>query len=81
LLQIRHHHSGPTRFCDLLSSHTMRRTGISLLLQTGMPEHLVRRISGHKPGSKEFHRYVCVDQQWQDEYSDRAYRILNSDMS
>jgi len=66
-----------TRFCDLLSSHTMRRTGISLLLQSGMPEHLVRRISGHRPGSKEFHRYVSIDQLWQDEYSEKAFLKLS----
>lgn len=46
------------RFCDLLTSHTMRRTAITTYLSLGMPEQLVRRISGHSPGSKEFFRYV-----------------------
>ncbi len=46
------------RFCDLISSHTMRRTAITLYLSMGMPEQFVRRISGHSPTSKEFFRYV-----------------------
>ena len=35
------------RFCDKMSSHMMRRTAITTLLILGMPEHLVRKISGH----------------------------------
>ncbi len=46
------------RFCDLITSHTMRKTAITTFLSLGMPEQLVRRISGHSPGSKEFFRYV-----------------------
>ncbi|TAH42338.1 MAG: hypothetical protein EYC69_06110 [Bacteroidetes bacterium] len=46
------------RFCDLITSHTMRRTAITTYLSLGMPEQLVRRISGHSAGSKEFFRYV-----------------------
>lgn len=45
-------------FYELLSSHVMRRTGITVLLMMGMPEYLVRKISGHSAGSKEFFRYV-----------------------
>jgi len=50
------------RFCDLVSSHTMRRTAITTMLRLGMPEHLVRKISGHSAGSKEFFRYVALSQ-------------------
>ncbi len=46
------------RFCDQLSSHVMRRTGITILLMLGMPEYLVRKISGHAAHSKSFFRYV-----------------------
>ena len=46
------------RFCDLLSSHVMRRTGITILLMLGMPEYLVRKISGHTAHSESFFRYV-----------------------
>jgi integrase len=46
------------RFCDLITSHTMRRTAITTYLQLGIPEQLVRRISGHSPTSTEFFRYV-----------------------
>jgi integrase len=54
------------RFCDLVTTHTMRRTAITTMLCLGMPEHLVRKISGHSPGSKEFFRYVALAQVYQD---------------
>ncbi len=69
----------PFRFCDLLTSHTMRRTGVSMLLELGMPEQLVRQISGHKPGSREFYRYVSRNQSWQDEQSGLAFGKLCKD--
>lgn len=42
------------RFCDLASLHTMRRSGITILLSLGMNEQMVRQISGHSSNSKEF---------------------------
>jgi integrase len=42
------------RFCDLVTTHTMRRTAITTMLCLGMPEHVVRKISGHGAMSKEF---------------------------
>jgi integrase len=70
------HRQKPIRFCDMLTSHTMRRTGISLLLQMGVPEQLVRQVSGHKPGSREFYRYVSRNQKWQDEQTEKAFTKL-----
>lgn len=52
------------RFCDLLASHVMRRTGITILLMLGMPEYLVRRISGHSANSESFSRYVNFSQSY-----------------
>lgn len=46
------------RFCDKMSSHMMRRTAITTMLTLGMPEHLVKKISGHDSNSKSFSRYV-----------------------
>lgn len=46
------------RFCDLVTTHTMRRTAITTLLTLGMPETMVRKLSGHSSNSKEFFRYV-----------------------
>lgn len=54
------------RFCDLVTTHTMRRTAITTMLSLGMPEHIVRKISGHSPMSKEFFRYVALAQSYQD---------------
>ena len=54
------------RFCDKMSSHMMRRTAITTLLLLGMPEHLVRKISGHSHTSSSFNRYVHYAQSYID---------------
>jgi len=52
------------RFCDHITSHTMRRTAITTLLILGVPELVVRKVSGHAPGSKEFYKYVAIAQSY-----------------
>ncbi len=64
------------RFCDVASTHTMRRTAITTMLGLGMPEQIVRKISGHAPGSKEFYRYVSWAQSYQDLESEKAFARL-----
>jgi integrase len=64
------------RFCDLISSHCMRRTGITAMLMTGMPEHVVRRISGHAPQSHAFYRYVSLTQDFVDKEVDKFHLSL-----
>ncbi|MGK4569008.1 tyrosine-type recombinase/integrase [Flavobacterium sp. 3HN19-14] len=54
------------RFCDKMSSHMMRRTAITTMLILGMPEHLVRKVSGHSSGSNSFNRYVHYAQGYMD---------------
>lgn len=66
------------RFCDLVTSHTMRRTAITTMLCLGMPEHLVRKISGHAPGSKEFFKYVELSQVYLDTETNRMFENLKS---
>ena len=69
------------RFCDLISSHTMRRTAITTLLNLGMPEHMVRKISGHASGSKEFFKYVQYSQNYIDQEMEKAHtklKLLNN---
>jgi integrase len=63
----------PLRFCDMLSSHTMRRTAITSYLMLGMPEHFVRRISGHSGNSKAFYRYVALAQTIMDTEIEKAH--------
>jgi site-specific recombinase XerD len=58
------------RFCDLLSSHVMRRTAITTMLMLGMPEHVVKKISGHSMNSKAFYRYVNLVQSYLDTETD-----------
>lgn len=67
------------RFCDLVSTHTMRRTSITTLLSLGMPEIMVRKISGHSANSKEFYRYVNYAQQFIDKETDKIFSTLKID--
>lgn len=64
------------RFCDLMSSHMMRKTTITSMLLLGMPEPLVRKISGHAANSKEFYRYVKYSQSYLDEHTDAVFEKL-----
>lgn len=66
------------RFCDLASTHTMRRTAITTMLSLGMPEQVVRKISGHAPGSKEFYKYVKWAQAFQDEEAKKMFMKLEA---
>lgn len=66
------------RFCDMVSSHTMRRTAITTMLCLNMPEHIVRQISGHAAGSKEFYKYVKLSQQYMDTEVKLVFDKLNT---
>ncbi len=64
------------QFCDKMSSHMMRRTAITTLLILGMPEHLVRKISGHSHASSSFNRYVHYAQAYVDKEIDKVHSKL-----
>ena len=70
---------GGLRFCDVASTHTMRRTAITTMLSLGMPEQVVRKISGHAPGSKEFYRYVSWAQSYQDMETEKVFEKLREE--
>lgn len=61
---------------DHISSHTMRRTAITTMLNLGMPEHVVRKISGHAANSREFFRYVQLSQNIIDQESDKVFEQI-----
>jgi len=61
------------QFYDHISSHSMRRTAITTMLRLGLEENLVRKISGHASGSKEFYKYVQLSQSFMDEETDKMY--------
>ncbi len=64
------------RFCDVASTHIMRRTAITTMLCLGMPEPLVRKISGHTPQSKDFYRYCLWAQTYQDREAEAMFAKL-----
>lgn len=67
----------PYRFCDAVSTHTMRRSAITTMLSLGMNEQMVRQISGHAANSKEFYRYVSFAQNYVDTEIDMVHQKLN----
>lgn len=66
------------KLSDHISSHTMRRTAITTMLSLGMPEHIVRKISGHAANSTEFYKYVRLSQSVIDEQTDMVFKRLKS---
>lgn len=64
------------RFCDVATTHTMRRTAITTMLSLGMTEQVVRKISGHSPSSKEFYRYTLWAQMYQDTETEEVFEKL-----
>jgi integrase len=77
-IEIKNRHGETYRFCDHITAHAMRRTAITTLLMLGVPENMVRRISGHAAGSKEFHRYVQIVQEYLDVKVRGAYDELET---
>jgi integrase len=61
------------KLSDHISTHTMRKTAISTMLSLGMPEHVVRKISGHAANSREFFRYVKMAQNVIDKEADKVF--------
>lgn len=64
------------RFCDSVTTHTLRRTAITTMLSLGMNEQTVRQISGHAANSKEFYRYVAFAQTYLDKQVDQVHQKL-----
>ena len=75
-VEIRSKNGSCLRFCDQVTAHTMRRTAITTLLSMGVPELVVRRISGHAAHSKEFYRYVVIAQDYLNSHVLTAYESL-----
>lgn len=74
----KHPGKSPYRFCDLLSSHTMRRTAITTMLMLGVPDYVAKKISGHAPNSTTFYRYVNLVQSYLDSYSNKVFEQLSA---
>lgn len=64
------------RFCDHITSHTMRRTAITTLLILGVPELVVRQLSGHAAGSKEFYKYISIANDYTNQQLKQAHQKL-----
>lgn len=58
---------------EMISSHTMRRTGITNLLMMGLSETEVKSISGHALDSDDFPKYVKFAEQFISKKSNEAW--------
>ena len=76
VVEIKNKEGNTFSFCDHITAHTMRRTAITTLLILGVPELMVRKISGHAQGSTEFYRYVSVAQEYLNQEVKNAYKKL-----
>ena len=63
-------------FYKHITAHTMRRTAITTLLTMGVPETVVRKVSGHAPGSKEFYKYISLAEHYLNKEVKNAYKKL-----
>ncbi len=79
VMEIKNANGTTWKFYQHITAHTMRRTAITTLLIMGVPELIVRKISGHAPGSKEFYKYVAISQQYLSNEVQNAYRKLVND--
>jgi integrase len=73
IVELKTSQNKPFRFCDSISSHTMRRTCITNMLIAGMPEHIARKVSGHSSNSKSFYRYVSLAQKITDSEIEKVF--------
>ncbi len=71
----------PYRFCDLVSSHVMRRTAVTTMLMNGVPEVVVKKISGHASNSKAFYRYVNLAQSFMDKEMGKHFEKMGKAVS
>jgi integrase len=66
----------PYRFCDLAASHLMRRTAITTMLMHGVPDSVVKQISGHAGDSRSFNRYIALVQSYMDMEIDNHFKKM-----
>lgn len=76
MLELKNEEGKSWQFYEHITAHTMRRTAITTLLILGVPELVVRKISGHAPGSKEFFRYVAIAEEYLSREVKMAYKKL-----
>lgn len=66
----------PTPITEMITSHTMRRTGITNLLMMGLSEIEVKSISGHSLSSKDFGKYVKIAERFISNKSNSAWGAI-----
>ena len=76
MTEIKNSNGDTWKFYEHITAHTMRRTAITNLLILGVPEAIVRKISGHAAGSKEFYKYVNIAEEYLNDEVKNAYKKL-----
>lgn len=81
IVELKNEKGGTWKFYQHLSAHTMRRTAITTLLMMGVDEAVVRKISGHAAGSKEFNKYIALSEGYIDNQVQMAFDKLQENPS
>ncbi len=81
MTEIKNRNGDTWKFYEHITAHTMRRTAITNLLILGVPEAVVRKISGHTAGSKEFYKYVNIAEEYLNDEVKKAYNKLLKPMN
>lgn len=76
MVQLNNEDGQTWQFYKHITAHTMRKTAVTTLLIMGVPEIMVRKISGHAPGSREFFKYVSVAQEYMSQEVRKAHEKL-----
>ncbi len=76
MMEIKKENGDTWKFFEHITAHTMRRTAITNLLILGVPEPIVRKISGHAAGSREFYKYVNIADGYLNDEVKKAYKKL-----
>ena len=63
-------------FYEVLTTHVARKAYITISLIIGVPERVVKEVSGHK-SEKDFRRYVNLANTYKDEMIRKSYSVQN----
>lgn len=66
------------KFYQLVTTHCMRRTFVTTMLEMNVPERIVKSLSGHSPNSRSFSQYVKYSQRQNDKAIDVAFNNLSN---
>jgi integrase len=63
---------------EMVRPHMLRKSAITSMIVSGVPERFVKHLSGHKGNSKAFERYVAyVEKEYNDSIKEYQNKLIN----